>query len=65
MADVHPLITLLGVIIGINLLGFLGVIFGPLMLSVFIVLVRIYIDEYGKSEVIANEIPSPEPSTPL
>jgi predicted PurR-regulated permease PerM len=55
MADVHPLITLLGVIIGINLLGFLGVIFGPLMLSVFIVLVRIYIDEYGKSELIAQE----------
>ncbi len=55
MADVHPLITLLGVIIGINLLGFLGVIFGPLMLSVFIVLVRIYIDEYGKSELIVQE----------
>ncbi len=55
MADVHPLITLLGVIIGINLLGFLGVIFGPLLLSIFIVLVRIYIDEYGKSDVRSPE----------
>ncbi|MBC7884667.1 MAG: AI-2E family transporter [Saprospiraceae bacterium] len=50
LANVHPLITLLGVIIGINLFGFLGVIFGPLMLSVFIVLVKIYIDEFGKSD---------------
>ncbi len=56
LADVHPLITLLGVFIGINLLGFLGVIFGPLMLSVFIVLVRIYIDEYGKPDEEFPEI---------
>ncbi|MBK9735652.1 MAG: AI-2E family transporter [Saprospiraceae bacterium] len=48
LADVHPLITLLGVFMGINLFGFLGVIFGPLLLSIFILLVRIYIDEFGK-----------------
>jgi len=65
MADVHPLITLLGVFIGINLLGFLGVIFGPLMLSVFIVLVRIYIDEYGKSELIDTEPEISDTTTPL
>ncbi len=48
LANVHPLITLLGVFMGINLFGFLGVIFGPLLLSIFIVLVRIYIDEFGR-----------------
>ncbi|MBK8346181.1 MAG: AI-2E family transporter [Saprospiraceae bacterium] len=48
LADVHPLITLLGVIMGINLFGFIGVIFGPLMLSVFFILARIYVDEFGK-----------------
>ncbi|MFZ1751136.1 MAG: AI-2E family transporter [Saprospiraceae bacterium] len=48
LADVHPLITLLGVIIGINLFGFIGVIFGPLMLAVFFMLMRIYVDEFGK-----------------
>ncbi|MBK8519244.1 MAG: AI-2E family transporter [Saprospiraceae bacterium] len=48
MADVHPLITLLGVIAGINLFGFIGIIFGPLLISVFFILAGIYIDEFGK-----------------
>lgn len=48
LADVHPLVTLLGVMAGISLFGFVGVIFGPLLISVFFILVRIYVDEYGK-----------------
>jgi len=48
LADVHPLITLLGVIMGISLFGFIGVIFGPLMLSVFFILTSIYVDEFGR-----------------
>jgi len=48
LADVHPLITLLGVMAGISLFGFIGVIFGPLLISVFFILVSIYIDEFGK-----------------
>ncbi|MES2778069.1 MAG: AI-2E family transporter [Bacteroidota bacterium] len=48
LADVHPLITVFGVIIGVNLFGFMGLIFGPLLLSVFALFVRIYIDEFGK-----------------
>ncbi|MEO7312548.1 MAG: AI-2E family transporter [Chitinophagaceae bacterium] len=48
LADVHPLITIFGVIIGINIFGFLGLIFGPLLLSIFTLLVRIYLDEFGK-----------------
>ncbi|HMS99241.1 MAG TPA: AI-2E family transporter [Saprospiraceae bacterium] len=51
MSDTHPLITIFGVIIGVNLFGFLGVIFGPLMLSIFILLVKVYIDEFGKAGV--------------
>ncbi len=48
--DVHPLITLIGVIIGIPLFGFIGLIFGPLLVSLFLVLVKIYKQEYGKIE---------------
>ena len=33
MADIHPLITIFGVVIGISMFGFMGVIFGPLILS--------------------------------
>jgi predicted PurR-regulated permease PerM len=29
--------------------GFIGVIFGPLLLSVFMILSKIYVDEFGKS----------------
>ncbi len=46
--DVHPLITVFGVIIGISLFGFWGVIFGPLLISYFLILIKIYINEFGK-----------------
>ncbi len=48
--DVHPLITLIGVIIGVPLFGFIGLIFGPLLLSLFLLLIRIYKGEYGIKE---------------
>lgn len=46
--NVHPLITLIGVIIGVPIFGFIGLIFGPLLISLFIAMVRIYRKEYGK-----------------
>ncbi len=46
IGDVHPLITIFGVIIGISLFGFIGLIFGPLLISLFIVLLKIYSNEY-------------------
>ena len=48
--DVHPLVTLIGVLVGIPLFGFIGLIFGPLLVSLFLVIVRIYKREYGKGE---------------
>jgi predicted PurR-regulated permease PerM len=45
--DIHPIITIFGVIIGVGLFGFWGVIFGPLLISYFIILVKIYINEFG------------------
>ncbi|WP_225034878.1 AI-2E family transporter [Winogradskyella sp. SM1960] len=47
--DVHPLVTLFGVIVGVPLFGFIGLIFGPLLISIFMALVKIYTKEYGKS----------------
>jgi predicted PurR-regulated permease PerM len=49
LMDVHPLITIFGVISGVGLFGFWGVIFGPLLVSYFIILVKIYLNEFGKS----------------
>lgn len=42
MADTHPVITVIGVIIGIPLFGFVGIVFGPLLLSWFLHLTEIY-----------------------
>lgn len=46
MADTHPLITIFGVIIGLSLFGFMGVIFGPLLLAFFLLCVNMFKEEY-------------------
>lgn len=48
---VHPLITLIGVIIGVPLFGFIGLIFGPLLISLFFILIQLYQKEYGEDSV--------------
>ena len=42
MADTHPLITIFGVVIGLPLFGFMGVIFGPLLLALFFLFVDMF-----------------------
>lgn len=49
LSSVHPLITLFGVVVGIPLFGFIGLIFGPLLISLFLLILKIYKHEYGKS----------------
>ena len=44
--DTHPLITVFGVILGLKLFGFWGLIFGPLLLSMFFLLIHIFKEEY-------------------
>ncbi|MDR0972745.1 MAG: AI-2E family transporter [Prevotellaceae bacterium] len=46
MADIHPIITIFGVFIGLSLFGFMGIIFGPLLLSLFIFCFEVYRKEY-------------------
>lgn len=46
MANIHPLITVFGVIIGLTLFGFWGVIFGPVLISIFLILVDMFKNEY-------------------
>jgi len=51
MAGTHPLITILGVMLGIPLFGFWGIIFGPLMIAGFLLLIKIYYMEYGVTKM--------------
>lgn len=46
LGNVHPLTTVFGVIIGLSLFGFLGLIFGPLLISLFMLLLKIYSNEF-------------------
>lgn len=47
LANIHPLITILGVILGTKLFGLIGLIFGPLTITLFVVMVKIYFNEFG------------------
>lgn len=51
VGNIHPIITVIGVIIGVPLFGILGLVFGPLLLSYFILLVKIY-----KTNILASGI---------
>jgi predicted PurR-regulated permease PerM len=65
MADVHPVITVLGIILGLQYLGITGLIFGPLIISYFIILLKIYYADYqntnktlkGKETVLEIGVP--------
>ncbi|MFN4313566.1 MAG: AI-2E family transporter [Chitinophagaceae bacterium] len=46
MGDVHPVITVLGVIVGLGLFGFIGLVFGPLLVSYIVLLYNIYVNEF-------------------
>lgn len=55
MGDVHPVITVMGVIVGLGLFGFIGLIFGPLLVSYIILLFNVYVNEFiDSSEPVAT-----------
>jgi predicted PurR-regulated permease PerM len=55
ITNTHPLIVIFGVIMGIPLFGFWGIIFGPLMISTFLLLIRIYYREYRLLDPLDEE----------
>ncbi len=52
IGDVHPLVTVIGVVVGLQLFGFVGLIFGPLLISYILILIRIYFNEFATSTVV-------------
>ncbi len=46
MGHVHPVVTVLGVLTGLSLFGFIGLIFGPLLVNYIILLFKIYMNEF-------------------
>jgi predicted PurR-regulated permease PerM len=65
IGDVHPLITIFGVIVGLSMFGFLGLIFGPLLISYFILLVKIYRNEFNATPITPLHTEKTEEELPI
>jgi predicted PurR-regulated permease PerM len=42
MGDIHPLVTLVGLVLGVEIFGIIGLVIGPLLVSYFIVLMEVF-----------------------
>lgn len=62
LGNVHPVITVLGVIVGLGLFGFIGLIFGPLLVNYIIVLFKIYMNEFVEPPAEKNTSVAAEPA---
>ncbi|PQA90098.1 AI-2E family transporter [Chryseobacterium shigense] len=50
LENIHPLNTVFGIIMGMNLFGFMGLIFGPILISFTLLLVQIYRNEFSDED---------------
>jgi predicted PurR-regulated permease PerM len=57
-AQIHPLITVIGAFAGVRYLGLLGLLIGPLAVSYFFELVRLYNEEYVS---LSGDVPDRPP----
>ena len=55
MADVHPIVTVLGVVVGLQYFGITGLVFGPLIISYFLILLKIYYIEYQQAHPLKRK----------
>lgn len=46
VGEIHPFLSLLGIVIGVSLFGLLGIVIGPLLLSYFVLTVQMFSREY-------------------
>ncbi|MDD4776879.1 MAG: AI-2E family transporter [Fermentimonas sp.] len=60
LANIHPLITFFGVLIGLAMFGFWGIIFGPLLISLLLLLLNMYRYDYIIESTVKLRITSKE-----
>jgi predicted PurR-regulated permease PerM len=48
VGSIHPFVSILGAVIGVSAFGLVGVVVGPLLLSYFILMVRMFNEEHVK-----------------
>lgn len=64
-AQIHPLVTLIGAFAGIRYFGLLGLLVGPLALSYFFELIRMYREEYIRPRNRTTERRNPPTLPPV
>ena len=42
IGDIHPLVTLVGLVLGVEMFGLIGLVIGPLLVSYFLVLMEVF-----------------------
>lgn len=57
LEDIHPLNTVFGIIMGMNLFGFMGLIFGPILVSFTLLLIQVYRNEFSEDEIPELQLP--------
>ncbi|WOC52314.1 hypothetical protein BPO_1667 [Bergeyella porcorum] len=60
LEDIHPLNTVFGIIMGMNLFGFMGLVFGPILVSMTVLLIQIYHDEFSGDDEDSNNLILPK-----
>lgn len=60
IGSTHPLVTLFGAIAGVKLFGFVGFIFGPILISMAILLFRIYQKELENRRTVQPDADTPD-----
>lgn len=56
ISAVHPMVTLIGALAGMRVFGLLGLLLGPLLISYFFVLLRMYREEYSPAATEPAEV---------
>ncbi|RKS96703.1 AI-2E family transporter [Chryseobacterium defluvii] len=57
LEDIHPLNTVFGIIMGMNLFGFMGLIFGPILISLTLLLIQVYGNEFSDDDTPDLQLP--------
>jgi len=59
VSNLHPMVTLVGAFAGVGVLGLAGILLGPLAITYFFELVRLYRREYGAVPASAQPVAPP------
>lgn len=46
VGEIHPLLSFIGIIVGVSLFGFIGIVIGPVLISYFVLTIEMFSKEY-------------------